>query len=965
MTTLLQSLLIETLSEDEEDSILHDFINTILPLLEREFALVPALGGTEPPFTQKADQSLLVHVLNGLLTAWNLSKLLFEPLSEVEQRELCLGFTLHDYDKYIHSHGEDSPDAHQVSEIIKLCQELGEKLNFDEFWQEWRNYSADICFLAQNTQKKRGSHRISQDWEVDELDLNLDYPDLDRLCDLLAFGDIAVHLQDPASIVTQTGGERLEDHLDWLGIEKKLVYHRLRDCRGLLTNQVHNAVVRFAQTQGWQPLLYFAQGTVYLAPKDLSLPNLADIQKAVWYSILHGDEDKNIQGLESYFRQGDVGFVRGGKGIKIAPLTRELFSPAAQIRQLPDVIIAKAANIKNPATPKRLDKLPLKPEEKEYLLQGADVWADRLAEFIILVQREFFANNDDYITWILNSLQLQDKITPEQTQVQKGGVNYGWYQLAANYIAQAELDRHPGSEDLIKVLQNLADDLAVWATQNNLLSKHESQTQGVFDDYLAQYLEISGWESNDVQVETELTKYLEVKIKNKPICSLSSGEFLSEDQFDSVVLFKPQQYSNKNALGGRRIKRGISKIWSLEMILRQAYWAVPAGKLEDQKPVFLSIFPAYVHSPQVARAIGHLVKKLKKVNLWQVSKQWLKADMNYRTLQNLLVEELEPRPGRYDQEYSTKDLPFMAMTHTKTRGKSDTDAWVEPAFLALILPMLLGVKVVATPSSDPLYTSDTEFLESVILDGIAGFWQLLGLHTSLRLQELDEGLKRLLVIYSLHLDNRSNPPDARWSALNSTVREVMTDVLNVFAIAQQGLRSKKHEPLPEEVKQYWRFANLLAQGDSMKENRLKLTKRLVSEYRHFYQVRVSESSHAILLPLTKALEVILSVPDDWADEELILQGAGQLQSALDRQEVYKRPLIKDKSIPFEKRQAEELQAIQGFMTTCVEDLFGQMCKRDRALLQENRNRIKSGAEFAYRLLALEEKNNSASESTDS
>ncbi|MBZ8180494.1 type I-D CRISPR-associated protein Cas10d/Csc3, partial [Oscillatoria salina] len=119
------------------------------------------------------------------------------------------------------------------------------------------------------------------------------------------------------------------------------------------------------------------------------------------------------------------------------------------------------------------------------------------------------------------------------------------------------------------------------------------------------------------------------------------------------------------------------------------------------------------------------------------------------------------------------------------------------------------------------------------------------------------------------------------------------------------------------------------------------------------------------LPLTKALEVILSVPDDWADEELILQGAGQLQSALDRQEVYKRPLIKDKSIPFEKRQAQELQAIQGFMTTCVKELFGEMCKRDRALLQENRNRIKSGAEFAYRLLALEEKNDSNSESTES
>jgi CRISPR-associated protein Csc3 len=32
-------------------------------------------------------------------------------------------------------------------------------------------------------------------------------------------------------------------------------------------------------------------------------------------------------------------------------------------------------------------------------------------------------------------------------------------------------------------------------------------------------------------------------------------------------------------------------------------------------------------------------------------------------------------------------------------------------------------------------------------------------------------------------------------------------------------------------------------------------------------------------------------------------------------------------------------------------------KSDRALLQENRNRIKSGAEFAYRWLALQAKKN--------
>jgi len=964
MTTLLQRLLIETLSEEEEKSILREFIDTILPALEQHFVLIPALGGVEPQFSNKADQSLLVHVLNGLLIAWNLSKELPDSLSEIEQRLLCLGFILHDYDKYLHHRGEASPGAHQTTEIVQKCQDIGEKLlNFTAFWKEWKDYSLDICFLAQNTQRKNGSHRILLDWENNEQSFRLKYLELDRLCDLLAFADIAVHMNDPGDIVTQTRGDRLQEILRDLGldVDKKLIYHRLRDCRGLLTNRIHNAVNNFAQQQDWKPLLYFAQGTVYLAPQESEIPSLEDIQSYVWSSILQGDEEINLRGLEELFSNGDIGFIRDGKGLKIAPLTRELFTPAELICLLPNVVIETVKNSNNPATPKRLEKLPLSESERQLLDQGADVWADRLAEFIIIAQREFFSGCEDYISWVLTTLNLPE-ISPEQTKIQKGGVNYGWYQVAAHYIARSDLNRHPASAELRRFLGNFGERLANWAKENNLLPVHESVTSQVFCEYLKQYFEISGWDNYSPTFADEFAAYAESKVKNKAICSLSSGEFVAEDQFDSVVLFKPQQYSNKNTLGGRRIKRGISKIWSLEMILRQAYWSVSAGKLEEKQPIFLSLFPAYVYSPQTARAIGRLVKQLKKINLWEVRKQWLKAGMDYRSLQDLLMDEKEPKAGRYGSDHSTKDLPFMAMTHTKTQGKTYTDAWVEPAFLALILPILLGVKVVATPSSDPIYVSDKEFLESVRLDGTAGFWNLLRLKTDLRLQELEQALNRLLVAYSLHLDTRSSPPDARWQAFNSTVREVMTDVLNIFALATEKLREDKREATPVEVQGYWKYAQILSEGEPEMQEKLKITKRLVSEYRRFYQVGMNDSSHAILLPLSKALEEILAVPETWDDEELILQGAGQLQAALDRQEVYKRPLIKDKSVPYATRQAQEFEAIHVFMTTCVKELFGLMCKGDRALLQENRNRIKSGAEFAYRWLALQEKSSVTSPS---
>ncbi|MEH2455870.1 type I-D CRISPR-associated protein Cas10d/Csc3 [Nostoc sp.] len=869
---------------------------------------------------------------------------------------LCLGLTLHDYNKYVRGQGEAQPPpkAHEIEPILNLCRELGEKLNFQEFWQQWQEYLLEIAFLAQNTQFSIDSNPIISNWENDEGEFTVDDRRLnDVLRHLLAFGDVAVHMGDPADVAITTKGDRLQDHLDWLTIPKKLVYHRLRDCRGLISNQIHNAVVSFARQLDWEPILYFAQGAVYLAPKNHDAPDLADIQTAVWKNLIEGDVENNQKGLADYFKSGDVGFVRDGKGLKVAPQTLELFTPADLIRLLPDVVQIKVANVKVPATPKRLEKLTLTDAEQKFLLQGADIRADRLAELIILAQREFFEGCQEYITWILTTLELQNQISPEQTQVQSGGVNYGWYQAAAHYIAtHTTLDL----EQVSNFLKDLGDRLATWAEQNNLLKGITSPTHEAFVNYLAQYLEVSGFCHQPTDFENQLAAYSEAKVNNQPICSLSSGESDAEDQLDTVVLFKPQQYSNKNTLGGGRIKRGISKIWSLEMLLRQAFWAVPSGKLEEQQPVFLYIFPAYVYSPQVAVAVRRLVKELKRVNLWEVRKQWLDAGMNYNGLQNLpWRDEDEAETGRYGDSYSTKDLPFLAITYTTTRGKTTTDAWVAPAFLALALPILLGVKVVATSSPDPLYASDQEFPDSVILDGPAGFWNLLGVNPCLRLQDLAPALERLLVSYSLHLECRSSPPDARWQALNGTVRDLATDVLNVFAIANEAWREAKREPGKEDVKRIWNYAKIWVKGNVNMQEKLKLIERLVIEYRQFYQVKVNESSHAVLLPISKALEMILTVPEQIDREDLILQAAGQLKDALERQEVYKRPYLLDKSVDFPTRQAQELMAIHAFITTCVDELFLGLYKGDRALLQENRNRIKSGAEFAYRWLVLQKK----------
>ncbi len=62
----------------------------------------------------------------------------------------------------------------------------------------------------------------------------------------------------------------------------------------------------------------------------------------------------------------------------------------------------------------------------------------------------------------------------------------------------------------------------------------------------------------------------------------------------------------------------------------------------------------------------------------------------------------------------------------------------------------------------PIYNSDSDFKESVILDAPALFWKLLGSSNSLQIQDFENAMQRLLIAYSLHLYARSSPPDAKW-----------------------------------------------------------------------------------------------------------------------------------------------------------------------------------------------------------
>src|SRR5690606_34603768 len=112
---------------------------------------------------------------------------------------------------------------------------------------------------------------------------------------------------------------------------------------------------------------------------------------------------------------------------------------------------------------------------------------------------------------------------------------------------------------------------------------------------------------------------------------------------------------------------------------------------------------------------------------------------------------------------------FFMAGFREFRDPTDTEAWLLPALFALVLPVCLDVKVVASESSIPLLLEADELPETVWLEGAHPAIAALVQDSRLRIDypeakpgEFQRGLMpalaRLAAAYMIHLDTEYAPP---------------------------------------------------------------------------------------------------------------------------------------------------------------------------------------------------------------
>ena len=993
------------LAQWPQDDVMRDFVEMVVPPISKHLAHVAAKGGDfaqgqlddglDPAKVARylQDQSMRAHLINGLLPALHVAKILqswgapqFTWYDDTVRRVAIAGYVLHDWlklpdvDRALAAQGlrHDQVNATQHRAVVEqLFLAWGATLGLDRFLAPVEGgldgLLHDLIYVACNTQTKWGTLRNLA--ALPRLRLPGRQRDLaeslSRLADYLAYVG-----RDPRQADTYKSIRReiasLSDQ------QAQIVYHHLADVRGVLTNLIHNAALTAMSNDNCVPLLYAPSGVIYLARRGReSIPPIDAVADEVIAQIGKQIRHKLANSL--------LGFNRDGKGMKNADYYGLFFSKLDMLQ----VGLKATWKIVHPAKPaaagKRFSKMVAGAwmDAEVDLDLPDDIRVDQLAEWCFLVERMMadFPEGKAVPRLLLAAMQLDDLVddflsVPRDSRA--GGVGYHWYFAAGHY-----LKRHPGADPAAweAMMQKMATDLRN-RMQEMRPDLGELAPAPEFDDlraYIAQTLTFGPTTLDTATPHqafaTELNRYTNAKRRGKvtgAMCALCSSSYAIKEQREAAILFAPQVYSNKLSLHGAKAIRDICSICSLETMLRQLLMNASnrsGGNFESAKYRYLYLYPTYYFTPETMTVLRIVHDQLKHISFTELRNQLVveeegKAQVQmdawtWQRLESLLLHATPPDHDRLLRLRFAGDTPitFFFLAIPPGRDATDGEAWVQPAFLALLLPLLLDVKVVASESPLPLLNEATELPQTVFLDGPHAAIQHIVGRERVNLDQLLPALNRLAVSYLIHLDGNARRGGARgfdyaWQTLPPLAKRLRESSLYAFWYLKRWQRASQLDSIPTgKAALYLNYQDILRQEilrhggpDEMSHART-----LTTLYRRFY--RGSRwNSNSILRPIAVASKTLLTA-DKWVrdDPEALLEVVrGEMHSFVDRVAKHRA----DGFVPrIEVNGVKQIDtaAIDAFATYFVNDFFLQTLQGDLSALRGKQlNLLKSAVEVLYR-----------------
>ncbi|MEM6281990.1 MAG: type I-D CRISPR-associated protein Cas10d/Csc3 [Chloroflexota bacterium] len=987
---MFQTLFMEAVAGDP---VLEDFAQHVVGELSARFALKAAKGGAffhervadgfSGTDRYQRDQTLRAHLINGMLPALRIARYLawwgslaLEDWDEQHERLFITGYMLHDFTKIesVKARLEkdfkpgEAPSETQVPLLEEIFREWCEKLGLEAFLQPIGGaepYLHDLIYIACNTQRLKGTFRLPAALarKILDVDMRDTLTELSRLADLIAY--VA---PTPRDVVAHDGIRKIiSQHLafDDSGLPVgRLTYHHVAENRGLLLNLIHNAAIDAMTVDDARvPLLYTPSGVVYLerrdAPPVLSVDELA---AHIADTIRQKAGDKLLS--------SGKGAKRGNTSLQIDDSYNDFFSLPEMVANSMKLVTRYIRSNKTPSRFEKMethqwtgwDNIPLATPT-----DSKDARVDQIAEWAGFVETQFRDRFDkdttDIVNWLLEHLgirDLADDFFILKGEATRGGLRYWWHWGAAHALArQGAMDDVAVQEWLydlsLKLVEEMPEALPEKAQVN-------PQTWRDMKDYIRRVLTVRGEKSATIAKSTELEQYIHAKTRRgQAVCAICGMEYATRQPSETAVAFQPGVYTQRLNIGASNNKRRLCSICATEQLLRQLFMnhLDSGSRAEGQRIRYLSFYPSYFFSPETLRIVQKAYTALKALRLSDSDlRRALKQQSDLQDVtfwQGLDVFFLRP-DGESNESKFQRVLTYAddAQSTYFTAGfrnidPTETESWVVPAFLALVMSVCLDVKVVASDSGIPLLLEAAELPETVWFDGAHAAVQNIIQHDRLHIDNIGAALARLTATYLIHLDTEYAPPKENWQRFTPIANALCESPLYVFHYLKKQERDGKRIT-QNQVRRYVYYAELFTQqGDKDMSH----ARELVTGYRGFYRAKNFKNANSILRPLSVVSDALL-VADQrlFNDVDSLTEVAhGELYRFMDRVGKGLADGRFPKGITVEARQ----QAMRDFSAYFVTEIFMGAFNGDvSALRGKQLNLLKSACEVIYRDLQLDE-----------
>ena len=826
----------------------------------------------------KAGESLYLHILNGICVLERLRPIL--DLDDLEVQVLFSAFSVHDLNKLSQFQNEKRSfnylaNAENISDVLT-------QLEIEHFFPEWQDYLKDIEVLVRAHSRFHNTYGETLDQNYDPYLL-----DKDRLLNYLVPIIRAIDVIDLSKTLEERPKKRdfrLEIN-SICDIQYKFVYHKVSEQRGILTNLIHNEIVKYLESEkALLPLLYYPEGVAYLVDRDrdvhITSDEIAEIGNALVHNIesrTRGEFIKFIQGSPAGIKVDEKCIALGVSFAEIWNEVRNIISERKYVANAKvDTMNAKCRErlqgirdklgVPEPNVVEHQDvqQLLLSPEgtvgqralldeileTETYRLRPHDD-AIRLGELVrtyyIFLNKHFSKPVADPWLHIYGLLDLP--LDSEDTTYRE---RYALFNALwdRGYIIGRDLYNAGRAFD--EVYELIVQD----GTQ--FLETLETESEfGLLVDYVLKYVDFSFVTGRERGFDTNLKRYVEA---NHVQCSTCGSEF------DTALWMKPdvpanikvQQFSNRLEGGSsREPKRRVCSVCRTQYMLDKLCYNVSG----NTATFFIHLYPISFFTDVFIRAFQRAQENFQNPDFPSVFLKTDDALRNYQEKTQLELTFSRTKVNGNPLPKFSEALGNILTIPVNTPGNNHTENILFAIENALLYQRFLGCRVVLTDSSIPLFSGD-EF-SHLFIDHIPPAFRGWLLDNNLDSDMTQQAFKQLLNLHTI----RSKIGSIDADDLVRLIRSLNYDVLELYYVTHRMIKREQAGNEPRQFVTVRDTAQLIAEVVAQKGGETIMSH--IKELAHIaWEGRLRGTGfkdHALAKPLDVAFDCL----DRWNQERFM------------------------------------------------------------------------------------------------